>query len=317
MATANHSQKPGPAYAFVTAALRIDSVRRAVMALGRSRILREAEKIGVSWKEDVAELTAQIPTTLDPLRASLEDPLLTDLNNLPDYYKAPFHGYSDGNLGYLPALEAEVSSRAVHAKFCAAAPLLGDATLRENALDILCARWAVERAADRGPPADILDIGCSVGLSAAGLAARFPQARVVGVDASPHMLAVGALRRPEVEYVHALGEALPGAFDSSFDIVSIQLVLHEVPDGPTSEIVREAARVVRPGGMIAVMDVDPSSFSDVPFVVQALFQSTEPFFEDHTKRDLGTELQRAGFSDISYEFNTSRHRTYTAFRKLA
>jgi SAM-dependent methyltransferase len=306
---------PDPASAVVAAALRVDPIRRAVMALGRSRILQEAKKIGVPWESDVAALTAQIATVLEPLRAALEDPFLANVDNLPAYYKQPFHGYPKGNLGYLPALEAEVSSRTVHAKFCQTEPLRGDGSLRGTALDILCARWEAVHGAVRGPPAAILDIGCSVGLSAAGLASRFPEARVVGVDATAHMLAVGALRRPEVEYVHALGEALPRGYAASFDIVSLQLVVHELPDQPTRAILLEAARVLRPGGMICVMDVDPSAFADVPVVVQTLFRSTEPFFEDHSRRDIEVELFQAGFRDIENGFNTPRHRTYTAFTK--
>lgn len=40
------------------------------------------------------------------------------------------------------------------------------------------------------PVRNILDVGCSVGVSARVFARRYPEARVTGLDASPHFLAV-------------------------------------------------------------------------------------------------------------------------------
>ena len=44
------------------------------------------------------------------------------------------------------------------------------------------------------PAADILDLGCSVGVSTRWLAGVFPGASIVGLDLSPYMLAVAELR---------------------------------------------------------------------------------------------------------------------------
>jgi ubiquinone/menaquinone biosynthesis C-methylase UbiE len=139
---------------------------------------------------------------------------------------------------------------------------------------------------------------------------------VVGVDASAEMLAVGALRRPSVEYVHGLGEALPSGYACSFDIVSLQLVAHELPDHALRGVLAEAARVLRVGGMLAVMDVDARTFGDTPAVFLALFKSTEPFFDEHAARDVGQEIVRAGLGRAQFGRNTLRHRTYTAFKDV-
>lgn len=88
-------------------------------------------------------------------------------------------------------------------------------------------------------PKDILDVGCSTGLSTMKLYETFPRARqITAVDLSPHMLAVAkynlAMReeqtgaRGRVEYMHAAGE-MTGLADSSMDLVSLSLVSHELP----------------------------------------------------------------------------------------
>jgi hypothetical protein len=136
--------------ALVSAALRIAPVRRAVMAMGRRKILNEAAEIGVEWDADVQALCA-LEGELEQLAAKLRDDGLV----LPEYYLSPFHAYDDGNLGWMPAFEAEVSSRTVHAKHSEATPLEGDAYLRGNTGTLLefraCAQGTIEKQRAQTP----------------------------------------------------------------------------------------------------------------------------------------------------------------------
>ena len=107
------------------------------------------------------------------------------------------------------------------------------------------------------PGLDLLDVGCGPGTITVDLAARVTPGRVLGVDLSPDPLdearanAAGA----GAEVTFAAGDVyaldLP---DDSFDVVHAHQVLQHLTD-PVAAL-REMARVCRPGGVIAVRDVD-------------------------------------------------------------
>ncbi len=93
-----------------------------------------------------------------------------------------------------------------------------------------------------------LDIGCGPGALTGALARRLGAANVVACDPSEQFVAECGRRHPGVEVSVGRAEALP-VESGSCDVAMAQLVLHFVadPDGA----VREARRVVRPGGTIA------------------------------------------------------------------
>jgi len=100
----------------------------------------------------------------------------------------------------------------------------------------------------------VVDVGTGTGFVAAGLAGQV--ATVIGVDSSPAMLAVaaenlGALGVRNVTLAEGDVDALPLA-DGSIDIAVANMVLHHAPD--PALMLGEMARVVRPGGMIAITD---------------------------------------------------------------
>jgi ubiquinone/menaquinone biosynthesis C-methylase UbiE len=118
----------------------------------------------------------------------------------------------------------------------------------EGVIDALADRAGV------GPDTRVLDVGTGTGFIAAGLAPR--AGSVVGVDSSPAMLAVAAanvraLGLGNVTLVEGGLDALPLAADS-VDAAVANMVLHHAPD-PTA-MLTEMARVVRPGGIVAVTD---------------------------------------------------------------
>nr|WP_204261162.1 methyltransferase domain-containing protein [Blastococcus saxobsidens] len=107
------------------------------------------------------------------------------------------------------------------------------------------------------PGLDLLDVGCGPGTITVDLAARVAPGRVLGLDLSADPLdeARTNAQRAGVAATFAVGDVyaldLP---DDSFDVVHAHQVLQHLTD-PVAAL-REMARVCRPGGVIAVRDVD-------------------------------------------------------------
>ena len=99
------------------------------------------------------------------------------------------------------------------------------------------------------------DLGCGTGQIARTIA-PFVQ-RVIGVDSSPAMLQAAAARDvANVELRSGSLEALPIA-DHELDVALLFLVLHYVIDPPVA--LREAMRVLKPGGRVLIVDMMPHS----------------------------------------------------------
>ena len=122
---------------------------------------------------------------------------------------------------------------------------------------------------------EALDIGTGQGALAVGLAVKKPAARVVGVDlwAADWAYSKAACERnakalgvsDRVRFARASAAALPFE-DASMDAVVSHFVFHEVGDGggPRGAL-KEAVRVLKPGGAFAVQDMffDRRVYGDV------------------------------------------------------
>ncbi|WP_323127061.1 class I SAM-dependent methyltransferase [Rubrobacter marinus] len=97
----------------------------------------------------------------------------------------------------------------------------------------------------------VLDVGCGAGVLARSLSAQ--GARVVGVDPNEQALALAREAVPEGKFYRAGAQELPFA-DRSFDGAVFLNSLHHVPEPGMHAALREAARVVKPGGNIVVIE---------------------------------------------------------------
>lgn len=104
----------------------------------------------------------------------------------------------------------------------------------------------------------VLDLATGTADIALAVARRYPTARVTGVDPSANMLAVGAKKVTAQGLADrvtlALGDGQALAFnDDTFDGACISFGIRNVPDRLAG--LREMARVTRPGGAVAVLEL--------------------------------------------------------------
>ena len=114
------------------------------------------------------------------------------------------------------------------------------------------------RALQLGDAPKVLDVATGTGDLAIDIARARPQARVYGLDPSTQMLSIAAdkiAKRELGERVTLIvgdAQALPYA-NAEMDAATIEFGIRNVPDRAAG--LRELARVVRPGGRIAVLEL--------------------------------------------------------------
>jgi arsenite methyltransferase len=113
----------------------------------------------------------------------------------------------------------------------------------------------------------VLDVGCGHGLLLIGAAKRLPQGRAIGIDLWSQVdqyenSAVATLANADAEGVSDRVTVRDGDMrqlpldEASVSIAVSSLAIHNVPtSGDRARSVREMARVVRPGGRVAILDI--------------------------------------------------------------
>jgi len=100
-----------------------------------------------------------------------------------------------------------------------------------------------------GPDRKALEVGCGTGNYITTLQ-ELTGCQAWGIDPSPDMLGRALERQSAVIFSHGRAEELPFK-DGRFDLVYSVDVIHHVKDRPASY--REAARVLRPGGLVCTV----------------------------------------------------------------
>ncbi len=147
----------------------------------------------------------------------------------------------------------------------------------------------------------VLDLGAGAGLDALIAAERLgPTGRVIGVDMTPEMLtrartnAVKAGVADRVEFREGTIEKLP-VVDDSVDVVISNCVINLSPDKP--QVFREAFRVLKSGGRLAVSDIALTEALPAALVEKAALYSAcvsgAMVIDDYV-----AALKAAGFVDV-------------------
>lgn len=168
--------------------------------------------------------------------------------------------------------------------------------------------WRILRPLAPSAGGAVLDAGCGNGAVTAELSAALPGTRVVGLDAHPGLLDRARARAvdgpaPEL-FLGDIGDT-PFA-DATFDLVLSRYVFQHLREPVAAA--RELRRVLRPGGHLAVIDIDAglwgvaepnlSGMSEEAYRALGAAQSADGG-DRLIARRLPRVLRDAGFTDVS------------------
>lgn len=197
--------------------------------------------------------------------------------------------------------ENEDQSRYVPAAGRAAFTPLYD---RAMALTMREGRWRPQLAqqvlSGLGDGDVVVDVGCGTATQAIDLSARRPGVEVIGVDGDPQILSL-ARAKPGAERIDLRegdATALPLEDGSAAAVICSLLLHHLAPDGKRAAL-REARRVLRPGGRLHIADwgrpADPLAAAG--FAVLQLVDGREGT-RDHRAGRLPAIVAEAGFEQV-------------------
>jgi len=190
------------------------------------------------------------------------------------------------------------------------------------------------------PNARIIDLCCGVGMSTRALLNAFPNADMVcGVDTSPEMIGMaryinkyqevqGILKKFKISgdfmsNISNLVTELKNTFTStdppsnlqytqgnaerikvpskSFDLVTIMYAFHEIPRSARYRILREARRLLKDNGTLAVIDISTDYNSSPPMLVG------EPYVLEYQQNIMQQMGRIQGFCDFKSEIIVPGH----------
>ena len=278
----------------------------------RQVLIKTAEKKGIPWRENYEKFQA---SGIQEKLAEVTNPKIV----YPDYYKVAFHAYPEGNLCWKAAFEAHSATYSMGLRVWPKEDLTWE--VAQNRLRSSFHQALANSKYHPSQVRDILDIGCSVGISTLALHRYYQDkqtdpVRTVGLDLSPYMLAVAKemdVKGEISQWLHAQAENT-GLPDNSFDLVTLQFVTHELPRDPSKQIFQEVLRLLRPGGCIALVDNNPKSpvIQNLPPVLFTLMKSTEPWSDDYYTFNIEAALHSIGFEEPITVASDPRHRTIIA-----
>lgn len=297
---------------FVNLLIKTKPIYGIMQRQARQVLIKTAEKNGIPWRKNYQELEQ---STAKDLLDSLTNQNLV----YPDYYQVPFHAYDEGNLCWQAAFEAASATYSMGLRVWKDE----DLTWQEAQQRLRCSFYKVLAKYTPKTITNILDLGCSVGISTLALHRFFSQKQTspintIGLDLSPYMLAVAKTTdtQPEIsQWLHALGEST-GLDNNSLDMVTLQFVIHELPRHATKQIFQEVLRILKPGGIIGIVDNNPASpvIQGLPPVLFTLMKSTEPWSDDYYTFNVETALEEVGFDYQATVASDPRHRTIIAIK---
>ena len=220
----------------------------------------------------------------------------------PSYYTRPFHGYDTGNLNWLAATEGEAATLSMAVNYWKGTdPITTEQWLRNN---ITANIQNYIDTYDASPVGKMVDVGSSIGISTEYLFRGFPNCTSAeGIDLSPFFVAVASYRAEKeelpIEYYHQNAEH--ASIKEPADLIVCTFILHEVPAQASMKILAHLKTLLKPGGTLAVVDLDPQKVQN-NMVVDTFrkwsFEVTEPHIYEYYNSNMSYWFESIGMEHV-------------------
>lgn len=158
-------------------------------------------------------------------------------------------------------------------------------------------RALVEQASIE-PGQRVLDIGCGTGSLPVLIKRLYRDVDVIGFDPDSHALARARQKAERasvtVRFDQGFADALPYP-DASIDRVLSSFMFHHLQDNDKHRMLREARRVLRPGGVFLLLDFGGPECADNGLLARLIHSSHH--LRDNSEERILTLLKQAGFTD--------------------
>jgi SAM-dependent methyltransferase len=285
-------------------AAQIEGALQSVPAFRASNLIGEwhAEHHARLAAEAFAEIEQDVKPTFDRLKQG-KTTLTVDPSLTPDkYWLYPVHRTTGGWDGHphMGFIHGELIHRYVVGR-SARPPAAGSV-----AADIYAQRKQFAEQAPRRDYKTILEIGCSSGPYTMKLAEVFPTAEIHACDISVAQLEQAQRNGNNLGRAWKLFQAdgrRTGKPEASYDLVTSFIILHELPQDVIGDILREAFRVLKPGGDVLFGDVAPYGAMTKLNAWRTDYVAKfggEPFWRGSSTMDMVGLMKSIGFTDVKY-----------------
>lgn len=270
------------------------SVHFRMHRLLREWILEQHGNIAIDAFEEVRE---QLQPTLDALKTGPTQITYNPNLQAPDYWQDKnfhrTHGNWD-NHDYMGFIHGEL----IHRR------MVNDAF----AGMVLKIREATAQLLDADQINTVLELGCGSAQYTMGLARTFPDAELWACDISARQLEQAQRTANENNYHWHLFQAKAedtGLESASFDVVTSFAMFHELPTAIAKQVIAEAYRLLKPGGMILIADVKAyhvlSDYERWRADFWNQIRGGDRFWRTYATNDLSVIASDTGFKQASWQ----------------
>tara|TARA_R110000868_G_scaffold8205_8_gene42820 strand:- start:23796 stop:24656 length:861 start_codon:yes stop_codon:yes gene_type:complete len=162
------------------------------------------------------------------------------------------------------------------------------AVLQRNMGDELLERLSLIKI----EPQTIVDLGCGTGELTYQLQQRYPDAKVIGIDAADNMISVAKQQHPDIEFYTAFAEQTHLSTDSVDLIVSNAMLQWTQPD----PVFQECRRLLKQEGLLMFTTFGPDTLQELRYCWAQIDDAVHVnrFMDMH---DMGDALVKAKFAD--------------------